>query len=100
MAILVKVSGSSVGRLFILDSFISNKRNIHEECKGFDMIFVCVIKSVKPPFLDRGDGTKQQPPSQFQKQTNCLYCMRVLSENQKETFKLRYLKGQLKPRVL
>ena len=51
------------------------------------MIFMCVIKSVKPPFLDRGDGIKQQPPSQFQKQTNCLFCIRVLSENQKETFR-------------
>ena len=51
------------------------------------MIFMCVIKSVNPPFLDRVDGIKQQPPSQFQKQTNCLFCIRVLSENQKETFR-------------
>ena len=51
------------------------------------MIFMCVIKSVKPPFLDRDDDIKQKPPSQFQKQTNCLFCIRVLSENQKETFR-------------
>ena len=44
MAILVKVSGSSLGKLFILDFFISNKKNRHEEHKGFDMIFMCVIK--------------------------------------------------------
>ena len=48
---------------------------------------MCVIKCVKPPFLDRGDGIIQQPPSQFQKQTNCLFCIRVLSENQKEIFR-------------
>ena len=46
-----------------------------------------MIKSVKPPFLDRGDDIKQLPPSQFQKQTNCLFCIRMLSENQKETFR-------------
>ena len=51
------------------------------------MIFMCVTKSVKPPFLDRDDGIRQQPPSQFQKQTNCLLCIRVLYENQKETFR-------------
>ena len=44
MAILVKVSGLSLGKLFILDFFISNKKNRHQEHKGFDMIFMCVIK--------------------------------------------------------
>ena len=51
------------------------------------MIFMCVINSVKPSFLDRDDDIRQQPPSQFQKQTNCLFCIRVLSENQKEAFR-------------
>ena len=55
------------------------------------MIFMCVTKSVKPPFLDRDDGIKQQPPSQFQNQTNGLFCIRVLSENQKEAFRAPYL---------
>ena len=63
------------------------------------MIFKCVTKSVKPPFLARDDGIRQQPPSQFQKQTNCLFCIKLLSENQKETLLTPYLKGQLKPRV-
>ena len=67
MAILVMVSGSSLGKLIILDFFISNKKNRHEEHKGFDMNFMCVIKRVEPSFLDRGDGIKQQPPSQFSK---------------------------------
>ena len=52
------------------------------------MMFMCVTNSVKTPFLDRGDGIRQQPPSpEFQKQTNCLFCIRVLSENQKEAFR-------------
>ena len=52
------------------------------------MIFMC-DKSVKPPFLDRDDGTRQQPPSQFQKQTHGLFFIRVLSENKKNPFGLR-----------
>ena len=44
-------------------------------------------KKCQTPFLDRGDDIKQQTPSQFQKKTNCLFCIRVLSENQKETFR-------------
>ena len=48
---------------------------------------MCVTKSVKPPFLDRDDAIRQQqPPSQFQKQINCLFCIRVLSENQNGAF--------------
>ena len=43
------------------------------------MIFMCVRKSVKPPFLDRDNGIRQQPPSQFKKQTHCLFCI-MLSE--------------------
>ena len=43
---------------------------MHEEHKGHAMIFMCVTKSVKPPFLDRDDDIRQQPPSQFQKQTD------------------------------
>ena len=50
------------------------------------MIFMYVTKSAKPPFLDRDNVIRQQPPSQFQKQTNCLFCIRVQSENQKEAF--------------
>ena len=50
-----------------------------------------MTKSVKPPFLDRGDDIRQQPPSQFQKQTNGLFCIRVLSENQKAAFRAPYL---------
>ena len=47
-------------------------------------------KRVKPPFLDRDDDIRQQPPSQFQKLTNGLFCIRVLSENQK-AFRAPYL---------
>ena len=55
------------------------------------MIFMCVTKSVKPPFLDRDDGIRQQPSSQFQKQTNCIFCSKLLSENHKEAFRTPYL---------
>ena len=55
------------------------------------MIFMCVIKSVKPLFLDRYDDIRQQLPSQFQKQTNCLFCIKLLSEYQKEAFRTPYL---------
>ena len=48
---------------------------------------MCVTKVSNRPFLDRDDGIRQQPPSQFQKQTNCLFCIRVLSENQKRAFR-------------
>ena len=65
-------------------------KNRHEEHKGHAMIS-CVTKSVKPSFLDRDDGISQQPPSQFQKQINGLFCIRVLSENQKEAFRAPYL---------
>ena len=57
------------------------------------MILMCVTKSVKPPFLDRDDGIRQQPPSQFQKQTNCLFCIKLLSGNQKEAFRTPYLEN-------
>ena len=53
------------------------------------MIFMCVTKSVKPPFSDRDDGIRQQPPSHFQKQTNCLFCIKY--PNQKERTKPRVL---------
>ena len=70
MAILVKVPGSSLGKLFYLRFFfILNKKNRHEEHKGHAMIFM-LTKSVKPPFLDRDDSIRQKPPSQFQKQTD------------------------------
>ena len=55
------------------------------------MIFMFVTKSVKSPFLDRDNGIRQQPPSQFQKQTKCLFCIKLLSENQKEAFRTPYL---------
>ena len=55
------------------------------------MIFMSVTKSVKPPFLGRDDGIRQQPPSQFQKQTKCLFCVKLLSENKKEAFRTPYL---------
>ena len=55
------------------------------------MIFMCVTKSVKPPFSDRDDSIRQQPLSQFQKQTNGLFCIKLLSENQKEAFQTPYL---------
>ena len=55
------------------------------------MIFICVTKSVKPPFLDRDDGIRQQPPSKFQKQTNCLFCIKLLSENREKAFRTPYL---------
>ena len=50
-----------------------------------------MTKSVKTPFLDRDDGIRQQPPSQFQKQTNGLFCIRVLSENKKGAFRAPFL---------
>ena len=56
------------------------------------MIFMCVKEFVKPSFLDRDNGIRQQTPSQFQKQVNCLFCIRVLSENQKEAFWTSYFK--------
>ena len=56
------------------------------------MIFMCVTKSVKTPFLDRDDDIRQQPSSQFKKQSNCLFCIKLLSENQKEAFRTPYLK--------
>ena len=97
VTILLKVSGSSLGKLFfILDFFVLKKKNRHED----DMIFMCVTKSVKMSFLDRDDGIRQQPPSQFKKQTNCLFCIKLLSENKKKPFGLRTWKGQLKPLVL
>ena len=55
------------------------------------MIFMCVTKIVKPTFLDRDGVIRQQPPSQFQKQTNCLFCIELLSEDQKEAFRTPYL---------
>ena len=55
------------------------------------MIFMFVTKSVKLPFLDIDDGIRQQPPSQFQKQTKCLFCIKLLSENKKEAFRTPYL---------
>ena len=65
------------------------------------MIFMCVTKSVKPPFLDGDDGIRQQSPSQFKKQTNCLFCIKLLNlKIIKKPFGLRTWKGQLKPRVL
>ena len=54
------------------------------------MIFMC-DKKCQTAILDRGDGIRQQPPSQFQKQTNGLFCIMVLSENQKESFRAPYL---------
>ena len=65
MAILVKVSGSSLGKLYYFFFAILNK-NKHEEYKGHDMIFLCFTKSVKPAFLDGDDCIRQQPPSKFQ----------------------------------
>ena len=59
------------------------------------MIFMCVTKSVKPPFLDRDDGIRQQPPSQFQKQTNYLFCIKLLSANQTEAFQTPYLERRV-----
>ena len=56
---------------------------------------ICVPKKLKPPFWDRDDGIRQQPPSQFQKQTNCLFCIKLLSENQKEAFRTPYLEKRV-----
>ena len=55
------------------------------------MIFMCVTKSVTPAYLDKDDGIRQQPPPQFQKQANSLFCIRVPSENKKEAFRTPYL---------
>ena len=54
------------------------------------MIFMCDQKC-QPPFLDRDNGIRQQPPSQFHKKTNGLFCIKLLSENQKEDFRAPYL---------
>ena len=54
------------------------------------MIFMCE-KKCKTAILDRDDDIRQQPPSQFQKQTNGLFYIRVPSENQKEAFRAPYL---------
>ena len=50
----------------------------------------CVTKSVKPAFLDRDDYIRQQAHSRVQKQTNGLFCIRMLSENKKEAFRAPY----------
>ena len=54
------------------------------------MIFMC-DKKCQTAILDRDDGIRQQPPSQFQKQTNGLFCIRVLAENKKEAFRAPYM---------
>ena len=54
------------------------------------MILMC-DKMCQTAILDRDDGIRQQPPSQFQKQTNGLFCIKVLSENKKEDFWAPYL---------
>ena len=41
MDILVKVSGSSLGKLFYLRFFFILNKNRHEEHKGHAMIFMC-----------------------------------------------------------
>ena len=41
--------------------------------------------------MGRDDDIRQQPPSQFQKQTHGLFFIRVLSENKKEAFRAPYL---------
>ena len=64
MAILVKVPGSSLGKLLYLRFVLLNKKNRHGEHKGRAMIFMCDKKCQKP-FLDRDDSITQQPPSQF-----------------------------------
>ena len=86
MTIHSKVSGSSLGIFFYLRIFfiLNKKKKQAQRAQGNDMNFLCVTKSVKPPFLDRDDDIIHQPPSQFQKQTSCLFCIKLLSENQKE----------------
>ena len=64
------------------------------------MIFMCDKKVSKPPFVDRDDGIRQQPPSQFQKQTHGLFFIRVLSENKKEAFRALHLEKTAEARVL
>ena len=66
------------------------------------MIFMCVAKSVKPPFLDRDDCIRQQPNRPHN--SKCKQIVYSVSscflKNKKKSFKLRTWKGQLKPRVL
>ena len=70
VAIFVKVPGSSLGKLFYLRFFfILNKKNRHGEHKGHAMIFMC-DKKCQTAILDRDKSIRQQPPSQFQKQTD------------------------------
>ena len=92
MTILVKASGSNVGLLFYL-RFFYLKQKQERRAQENDLIFMWVTKSFKPPFSDRDDGIRQQPPFQFQKQTNCLFCIKLLSENQKikKAFRTTYL---------
>ena len=49
--------------------------------------------TVKPSFLDSDDDIRQQPPSQFHKQTNTrsIFCIRVLLKIKKEAFRTPYL---------
>ena len=64
---------------------------------------MCVTKSVKPSFLDRDDGIRQQPPSQLKKNKKKQIVYSILScflKIKKKSFGLRTWKGQLKPRVL
>ena len=77
MTILVKVSGSSLGKHFYLRFVFTLNKKQAQRTQENDMIFMCVTKSVKPPFLDRDEGIRQQPPSQFKKQTNWLFMFQV-----------------------
>ena len=64
------------------------------------MIFMRVTKSVKPAFLDRDDGIRQQPHSQFQKQLIVYSVSECFLIIKKKPLGLRAWKGQLKPRVI
>ena len=50
-----------------------------------------MTKCVKPPFWTGTIASDNNRPLNLQKQTNGLFCIKVLSENQKEDFRAPYL---------
>ena len=54
------------------------------------MIFMCVTKSVKPPFLTETMASDNNRPL-ISKSKQIVYSIKLLSENQKEAFRTPFL---------
>ena len=79
--------------------FILNKKQARRAQEN-DIIFMCVTKSVKTSFLDRDDGTRQQPPLTSKSKQIVYSVLSCFLKIKKKPFGLRTWKGQLKSRVL